>query len=493
MHAAAQRLSATAHAPVVARRESLQLWRERTLGVTGLLSCLLFAFAAFSGMRARDAQVDAHRALAEEDQERFEALHAELLGIPPDEVGGALLYGAADPVAASAGTAEHALKPPASYAFLSVGQSEQYPSFFRVRYDALELINDREVFDNPEITMDGRFDVVFVVIFLVPLFVIVFSFNLISQEKELGVWRMSLAQPVAPGRLVVAKLGSRLFWLAVIVLGPLATALALGGEDLNEPSRWLTAAIVVLGVFLYMAFWLGVATLFNLIGSNSAANATACVFAWLAIVLALPAALQFTGRIVHPTPSRAVLVAAQQATWDHTFSEGREELARRRVRNGYSGGPEPDREIPDEWGYIFIFHRAFEEDMASLYAEHDRAEASIARWQQLTGWISPATAVNNLLESAAGGDYDRHAAFLSQARRFHREFNAFFLPKIYSGDRLRAADYEAIPRSFDWVEPSLGAQLRTPMAMIGALILMNAAVCLGTVTAYRAVRARIAF
>ena len=478
---------------VVAQRENLQLWRDWTIAFTALIAGLLFAFATFSGMRATDAQERAHASLAVEDQARFELLLEEFRSIPPDETGASLLYTAADPVTASVRAAEHALKPVAPFAFLSVGQSEQYPSFFRVKYDALELINDREVFDNPELTMDGRFDVIFIVIFLAPLLVIIFSFNLISLEKELGAWRMSLAQPIPSSRLIIAKLRARLLWLSLVLLGPLVIALAVAGRGWDDPQNWLMAAILVFGVFLYLCFWLTLMTLFNLLGSSSAANATASVFAWLLIVLVLPSLLQFVGRTIYPAPSQAALVAAEQATWDHTFSHGPEELDHERAAAGYANVPNEAREIPDEWSYLVIFHRNFEKDMADLYAKHDAAEETIANWQEQTAWLSPATAINTLLESVSGGDHQRHAAFLAQTRTFHREFNAFFLPMVYSGNRLTAEDYDAVPRTFTWVEPNLSARLKTPLAMLGALLFATIFVMTLTVLAYRRKEASIAF
>lgn len=486
-------LAAAYQHSIILWRESLQLWRDRTIVLTLLIASALFAFAALTGMRVIEAHEHMLVNLETEDRGRFDALLRELEAIPPSEVGTSLLYTAADPVMAAKKAAEHALKPVAPFAFLSGAQSEQYPSSLRVQYDALELVNDRELFDNPELTMDGRFDVIFVVIVLAPLLVVIFSFNIISLEKELGVWRMSVAQPVPPSRLILAKLSTRLGWLSLILLGPLIVALAVAGRGWDDLQNWLMAVILIAGVFLYLCFWLLLTTLFNLLRSSSAANGIAAVFAWLLIVLALPALLQFTGRLIHPAPSLAALVAAEQATWDHTFSDGSRELERRREAAGFGSLNDADRDIPDEWSYLFVFHREFEEQMTPLYAQHDETERAIASWQNLTAWVSPATAISGLMESVSGGDYVRHAAFLAQARVFHRDFNAFFLPFVYSGDRLTLADYAVMPREFDWSEPSLAARLATPLSMLGALFLANGVMIVIGVLVYRRLETRTAF
>ena len=160
-------------------------------------------------------------------------------------------------------------------------------------------------------------------------------------------------------------------------------------------------------------------TLFNLLQSSSAANGIAAILAWLLIVVALPALLQFTGRLIYPAPSQAALVAAEQPTWDHRFSDGRRELERRRETAGFGAIKDADRDIPDEWSYLFVFHREFEEQMTPLYARHNETERAIASWQTWTAWVSPATAINGLLESVSGGGYLGHATFLGQTRASH--------------------------------------------------------------------------
>ena len=478
-------IDSTKQRSAIRTREALQLWRDGTVAVTATLVLALAGFATYSGIESVAALSTSAAVIAEEDHARFELLLEDFAKISEDETGVGLLYGAADPVLASTRAAEHAIRPPSALAFLSTGVGQQYPYWLRIRYDALELVNNRETFANPELGMDGRFDLIFFIVFLMPLFVIIFSFNLISREKELGSWRMSLAQPLSPGTLILTKFRARLLLLSATVVTPLLLAIAAGGNDWHLPSTWLSALILIAGVVLYMTFWLGVTTLSNIRSSGSATNAAVSVFAWLLVVLTLPALLQFAGRALYPTPSQAALIQTEQEIWDSTFTHGHEELEHRRAEAGMGEIPAESREIPDEWSYLVIFHRDFEEQMAEVYAKYDQNEADIASWQTLTGWISPATAMTALLESTSGDDYARHAAFMEQAREYHKEFNEYFLPLIYSSRRLRISDYEDMPRSFTWTEIDVAERLSIPLMMLGALLFANVIVVFGCIVSFR--------
>lgn len=477
----------------VFRRETQQLWREGAIPLVLLISICLIAFSAFLGKSATGQLLAAHDNLFAKDQKRYAKLQKRLERISPKSKPSALLYSAAHPMRPLSEAAQHAVKPPTPFSFLSAGHDDRFPVYLRVRYDAMDLINNRESFDNSELGMDGQLDLVFVIVFLVPLLVIGMGFNLISQERELGTWRMSFAQPVTPLQLIAVKYLTRLAWLSIAILIPLIVAMLWAGRDWANIEVWLTASLVVVGVFFYITFWLGLLTLINLTSGSSASNATAAITLWIMITLALPALWHTAGRIVIPQPSHAALISASQQEWDHTFSHARDVLARKRQEPGSQ--PAGDAfffNVPGDWSYLAVFHRDYEKRMAHRYQERDDAEQALALWQDSGAWFTPAVAINRLLETIAGADYLRHNFFMAQARTYHQRFNSFFLPIIYRAERLWPEDYAHMPRTFTWREPSLGQRLKTPLQMLCALILANAAVALAFRRKLRKVRGAMA-
>jgi len=461
------------------RRETQELWREGAIPLIFFISVCLISFAAVLGKSAAEQQRNANDNLAAQDQKRYSKLIKRLESIHPEAEPAALLYSAAHPMRPLTDAAQHAVKPPTPFSFLSSGHDDRFPAYLRVRYDAMDLINNRESFDNPELGMDGQLDLVFVIVFLVPLLVIVMGFNLMSQERELGTWRMSFAQPVTFPYLVAVKFFTRLAWLSLAILVPLTGAMVWACTSWAGIDVWLTALAVVTGVFLYLTFWLGLLTLINLGPGSSAANATAAITLWIVITLAVPALWNLGGRIAIPQPSHAALISASQKEWDHTFSHARSVLARKRQEPGNQPGSDAFfLDVPGDWSYLAVFHRDYEKRMADRYQARDDAEQGLAAWQNAGAWLTPAAAVNRLLETVAGADYMRHRSFMAQADDYHRRFNAFFLPVIYRAQRLQAEEYARMPRTFTWREPGLQQRIKTPLQMLSALVLANTGVAL---------------
>ena len=72
--------------------------------------------------------------------------------------------------------------------------------------------------------MVGRFDLAFVVVYLLPLLVLALSFNVLSEEREQGTLALTLSQPVSARGVVAAKLAFR----ALLVVG-MVLAVSLAG------------------------------------------------------------------------------------------------------------------------------------------------------------------------------------------------------------------------------------------------------------------------
>jgi ABC-2 type transport system permease protein len=114
-----------------------------------------------------------------------------------------------------------------------------------------------------------------------------------------------------------------------------------------------------------------------------------------------------------------------------------------------------------------------------------RAEAA-ATWSARLGLLSPATALALSLDTAAGTDATRHAAFLAAASAYRQSLREFFEPRILAQEvrpvpscpgcpaRLDFTAYEAVPRF-----PALvAADAVRGQALVGALTLWGMALAL---------------
>ncbi|MBC7896712.1 MAG: ABC transporter permease subunit, partial [Cytophagaceae bacterium] len=169
----------------------------------------------------------------------------------------------------------YAVLPPASLAAFAVGQSDLYPYYTRVstRTKQTFIVNDE--IENPVNLLAGRFDLAFVVIYLLPLLILALSYNIVSAEREQGTLDLVLSQPVDARRVIAVKLLTRVG----VVLG-LAVALLLVGAVLSGGGLFAAGAAARLGLWvlvvaLYCLFWFSAALCVNALGKSSSTNAVA--------------------------------------------------------------------------------------------------------------------------------------------------------------------------------------------------------------------------
>jgi len=80
---------------------------------------------------------------------------------------------------------------------MSLGQRDLQPFNLKVRLLALQgQLYDSDV-TNPLLAAFGSFDLAFVIVFIVPLFVIALTHNVWSAERELGTWSLIQSQPAS--------------------------------------------------------------------------------------------------------------------------------------------------------------------------------------------------------------------------------------------------------------------------------------------------------
>lgn len=202
-----------------------------------------------------------------------------------------------------------AVYPDSPLAFLATGQRDVYPAayypdvpgqFFK------ETIPSAERDDSPIALMIGQFDLAFVIQYLLPLFVIALSYDLLASEKESGVLALLLSQPVTVRQLVLAKLTVRasvVFGTAIAVAG--VAAIMAGAR--NGPGVSLLLSLFALATAAYIACWFGIALVVNARGKSAGANAVALVVCWLVFVLLVPAAARFSAKVAAPIPPQSAL------------------------------------------------------------------------------------------------------------------------------------------------------------------------------------------
>ena len=452
----------------VIRHELRRLSRDRATPVLALLFAAICLYAAWNGQRWADQRAEALRQIEIDLQESREDSRARLATAAAAQPGRTFSQGSI-----SAGVWYQPTLPLLPLAPLAIGQADGYP--FDVRFHPVSprtLFAPREAsLTNPAALAAGSFDLAFVIVYLLPVFLLALTYDLWTGERERGTARLLLAQPISPMVLFFGKaiaLGATvLLGLAALVMIPL-----LGFAGSNGPGGPALAALGVT-VLLYGAFWIAVALTVNVFVRHAAGAALACGAIWLGVTALLPAVLASAVDLLHPAPSSAAYANRLRDI----------ELERQEARRQTP----PSRSTADREDRAAALRRTLarvDEDMAAYApvrdAFRDREQARRDFAHDLR-FASPATAVQDTLERLAGTDATRAVAFQDQAWRFAQAL------RTHAGTSLAEQSAENLSRLyasvpvFRFEEPPATTVRRAVAANAAALL--SFLIALGSVIA----------
>jgi len=339
----------------------------------------------------------------------------------------------------------YATLPPKPLAAVAVGQSDLQPYYNRVTASKEQSLHHQAEIENPMVLFLGHFDPAFVLVYLLPLFIIVLTYNVVSAERERGTLPLLLTQAVPFRNIMLHKIGLRGGLIAALAIGiPLALFTIFGVPAWSRE---------VLGDYLYLSglllvysfFWVGLAMVVNIFGKNSAFNAMSLVGIWVLLTLIVPALTNNIATSLHPVPSRIELINAQRSA-----ALEAQENASKLLSGIYQDHPEylPKEEQRDNFDLgvaIYTSISAVEKTTAPLEQQFDEQLAKQQRLVETYRFLSPAVVLQQELNRLSGNNQHRFNHFQQQVEAFKQEIKAYFDAKVFKKERLQVADYEQMP------------------------------------------------
>jgi len=458
----------------------------RTGALWSILALLVGAivFAAWSGGRSIERQVEGAKAAAafedglrnhlREGTEKYLAQveaeggeyqfamvrHAPGKGPPQGTNAGAV----------GAETSKYITLPQTGLAALSVGQSDIQLNYLPISLATTLDVTKHLELENPVNLATGSFDIAFVVIFLLPIFILAMSYDLLSSEKERGTLAMILAHPISIRELMASKIISRAAVMLAVVLIFGLIALLTVGTGLDTADTWVRFSLWMVATLLYAMFWFALAVLVNVYGKNSATNGTVLAGLWLILVVIAPTLVSMLATTVYPTPSRMELtIAAREAQ-----TRAEKDLMSKLDEYYYDHlefVPDGDKRAMDFLTLSQANINAVEKAVRPLYDDFqvqlNKQEGLVQRFQ----FLSPAIMMQLVLNEISGTSADRYEHFLNQAYDFHGDWREYFNTKFLQRYPLKPSDYDDFP-DFDYQEESFATVLaRMIPSLLGMLIL----------------------
>ncbi len=344
------------------------------------------------------------------------------------------------PMNYSMATGSLATMPASEMSMLSIGQSDLYTHQLAIssRQD-LATLSYNEL-NNPVQLLFGKFDLTFVIGYLVPLLIIAFTYNLRTEELESGRLKLLASNPVKINFWLLQRFVIRYYTLAIILTIVLIAVIWWIG--IGFQSSLFRYFFLIHG---YLAFWFALSFLMNVLGYSSARNAVSLLSLWIVLVLLVPTIINQTASTVYPMPSRVTLLNEIRSTkkelkdqQDKVLDEylrNHPELIRNEGENAYA-----------YWQGFFASQEMAEKALSPLVEKFDQQVAKQQKWVDAWGYLSPAVLFQAGATRLAGTSSVDYNHFKSEVKDFSIEWRTYFLPYVFDNNMLNLGDLSRLPK-----------------------------------------------
>lgn len=419
------------------------LLRSRWIQLLSVLLLLLFGFSIFNGkgkvQNRKNDTAAAKEEVLNSDQAMLKLLDSVERGL---EVSASSWTIPTSPMAVGNYHPRVAAMEPQPMAFISTGQADMYTHYVKPTVEGDDFALNFTEMTSPVQLLFGSFDLAFVIIYLLPLLIIAFTYNVLSSEKEQGSLRLLASQPISVRKWVFQKLILRFFWLSILVLVSLVLVFVVIGIKTLE---W-SSILALLGLILsYMLFWFAMAFLVNLFVDSSAKNAVSLIMLWIVFVLLTPSVVNQIGNTLYPMPSRTLMINEMRQIKAEA-TKRQDEILDNFLRD------HPEYAINDSTQTRNFYHRymasqkVVKEELEPIVNNYEEQLQRQQLWSKKLQWISPAIVVQQSLNQLAGTSTEDYGNYRKQVIDFAGEWRDYFTTFLYNNTPFSQQDYNSLPK-----------------------------------------------
>lgn len=324
---------------------------------------------------------------------------------------------------------------------LAIGQRDVNPSIQSVTIRGLEGQKYDSELNNPNNLLSGNLDFSFVLIYLFPLLIIAFTYNIISEEKESGTWKIVATQSNNTFLYILKLFYVRVLSLIALLSFVLLVAVLFMQIPLDK------SFFTFYGVaFLYIIFWFAICFFIVSLQKDSNFNAVILLTIWLFLIIILPATINTYIVNKYPVPEALELTLKQRNAYHEKWDMDKQKT----VNQFYAHYPQFKKYPITEsnWLWYFAMQQAGDDESAEQSKDLEtklkqRNEASKAIAQ-----FVPTLHAQIQLNEIAKSDLGNQLAFLNEIKQFHEKLRLYFYPKIFEETKVSQEKWDEFEVEF---------------------------------------------
>jgi ABC-2 type transport system permease protein len=355
---------------------------------------------------------------------------------------------------------------------LSIGQRDINPSIQSVTIRTLEAQKYDTDLNNPSTLQSGNLDLGFVIIYLFPLVIIVFSFNLLSEESETGTWRLVAVQSKSTLRFLLEKLSVR----AVLLYAALGLLFIVAILVLSLPINEALTGFMIVSV-LYLTFWFAFCFWVVSFHRSSSFNVLVLLSVWVVLAILLPASVNSYVANKYPVPEALGTIIKQRDGYHEKWDMDKKVT----MDKFYAHYPAFKKyDTPDEtfsWGWYYAMQQMGDDEsvqeskaMHKKIMQREKASRSLAV-------VIPTMHTQLLFNDIARTSLRDYMRLLDRTNAFHEQLRLYFYPKIFENASVKNEDWRKFKPEYVSRENDLSWTMAlVPQLIITAVISLAAAV-----------------
>ncbi|MBZ4034975.1 DUF3526 domain-containing protein [Flavobacterium sp. 17A] len=321
---------------------------------------------------------------------------------------------------------------------LAIGQRDVNPSIQSVNIRGLEAQKYDAELNNANNLLAGNMDLSFVLIYLFPLLIIAFSYNLISEEKESGTWKIVATQSQNTFIYII-----KLFYIRILSLIALLSILLFASVlFLSVPLDLSFFTFYGLGI-LYILFWFAVCFFIVSLQKHSNFNAVILLTIWLFLIIIVPAGINAYIVNKYQIPEALELTLKQRNAYHEKWDTDKNET----MEKFYKHYPQfREYKIPADKEFTWLWYYAMQQlgddesavqssELETKLQQRNLASQSIAQF-------IPTLHTQLQLNEIAHADLGNQLLFLKETTRFHERLRLHFYPKIFTDAAVKDQKWE---------------------------------------------------
>ena len=342
-----------------------------------------------------------------------------------------------------------ACMPISAFNLIAIGQGDLFSNYKKIVLyfnDSYERSSHELI--SPIEQLFGQLDLAFVWAYLLPLFILLITFNILSIERETGRLKLIASQPIKISNWLFAKIHIRFFTIFLLLIIFTLILLSLFGVSIAGNFIKLSQLIIIL--FLYTAFWFFLSFRVNLLGYTSGKNLILLANIWVLFVFLIPSVVNQLGKELHTIPSRLEIINHHQATYNEVEKNLEQEIeALFHLHPDWSSNDPVTKDLSNSTGWNINY--LAKQYLAQL-KHQPKAQAYEAiidgrnQWVKTLRVLSPTMIFQNALTDLAGTSTRYYRSFLQEAQQYAHEYRQYIFKGLFTNHAFTSKEIKSLPK-----------------------------------------------